>query len=192
MDKQFLEFWGNFMINSAKGQKQLEDMTKWMSQGLSGFDEMTAMFGKFYGLDKLGKDTPAYLKTWDKAAEDFQKSFKDYLNLMGVVPKDEHLALVRKYEDLKKKVADQEETIKHLRMLQGEKWAAAAAADQGEVIEGFQDLVKSQGEQFQELTKSINRFFETEAPKAETPKPKAPKTKDTKKSPKPKSSTKKT
>ncbi|MBE9569307.1 MAG: hypothetical protein IMF11_01660 [Proteobacteria bacterium] len=176
MDKQFLEFWGNFMINSAKGQKQLEDMTKWMSQGLSGFDEMTAMFGKFYGLDKLGKDTPAYLKTWEKATEDFQKSFKEYLSLMGVVPKDEHLTLIKKYEDLKKRVADQEETIKHLRMLQDEKWAA----DQGEVIKGFQNVVKNQSEQFQELTESISRFFQTEAPK----------TKDTKKSPKTKRPTK--
>ena len=176
MDKNFLEFWGNVMIGAARGQKQMEDMTKWMEQGLSGFEDLTAMFGKSYGLDNLAKDTPDYLKTWEQAAKDFQESFKDYLNLMGVTSKDEHLTLVRKYEHLKKKTADQEETIKHLRMLQNEKWVA----DQGEVVKGFQDLVKSQSEQFQELTESMSRFFQTEAPK----------TKETKISPKTKRSTK--
>lgn len=159
MDKHFLEFWGNLMIGAARGQRQMEDMTKWMEQDLSGFEDLTAMFGKSYGLDNLAKDTPDYLKTWEKAATDFQKSFKDYLNLMGVTPKDEHLTLVQKYEHLKKKAADQEETIKHLRMLLGEK-----AADQGEVVKGFQDLVESQSEQFQELMNSFKQFYEDSSP----------------------------
>jgi hypothetical protein len=55
-----LEFWGNFLINAAKGQKQLEDMSKWMQQGFEGFDELTGMFKKFYGLEHMEKDTPAY------------------------------------------------------------------------------------------------------------------------------------
>jgi hypothetical protein len=33
MDRQFLEFWGNFMLNAAKSQKQLEDLTAWMKGG---------------------------------------------------------------------------------------------------------------------------------------------------------------
>jgi hypothetical protein len=36
MDRHFLEFWGNFLINAAKGQKQMEDMSKWMQQGFEG------------------------------------------------------------------------------------------------------------------------------------------------------------
>jgi hypothetical protein len=48
MDKYFLEFWGNFLINTAKGQKQMEDMSKWMQQGFEGFDELTGMFRKFW------------------------------------------------------------------------------------------------------------------------------------------------
>jgi len=28
MDRHFLEFWGNFLIKAAKGQKQLEDMSR--------------------------------------------------------------------------------------------------------------------------------------------------------------------
>jgi phage tail tape-measure protein len=155
MDRHFLEFWGNFLINAAKGQKQMEDMSKWMQQGFEGFDELTAMFKKFYGLEHMEKDTPIYMETWKQASENFQESFKDYLRLMGVVPKDEHLALVKKYEELKEKVADQEETIKHLRMLLEEKKVEI----QGELVQGFQEIIEKQSEQFQETMETLSRFF---------------------------------
>jgi phage tail tape-measure protein len=155
MDRHFLEFWGNFLINAAKGQKQMEDMSKWMQQGFEGFDELTAMFKKFYGLEHMEKDTPIYMETWKQASENFQESFKDYLRLMGVVPKDEHLALVKKYEELKEKVADQEETIKHLRMLLEEK----KVETQGELVQGFQEIIEKQSEQFQETMETLSRFF---------------------------------
>jgi hypothetical protein len=155
MDRHFLEFWGNFLINVAKGQKQMEDMSKWMQQGFEGFDELTGMFKKFYGLEHMEKDTPTYMETWKQASENFQKSFKDYLRLMGVVPKDEHLALVKKYEELKEKVAAQEETIKHLRMLLEEKKVEI----QGELVQGFQEIIEKQSEQFQETMETLSRFF---------------------------------
>ena len=150
MDRHFLEFWGNFLINAAKGQKQIEDVAKWMTQGLKGFEDLTAMFRKFYGLDRLSEGAPDYVKTWEKAAKDFQKSFRDYLDLFGVVPRQEHLELVKKHETLKNKVADLEETIKHLRMLMGNK-----GADLGEIVKGYQDLVKKQTDQFQRLMEGL-------------------------------------
>jgi NCAIR mutase (PurE)-related protein len=95
------------------------------------------------------------METWKKASENFQKSFKDYLNLMGVVSKDEHLALVRKYEELKEKLGAQEETIKHLRMLLEEK----KVDTQGELVQGFQEIIEKQSEQFQETMETLSRFF---------------------------------
>ena len=55
MDRQFLEFWGNFLLSAAKSQKQLEDMTEWMKGGLKGFEELTSLFRKIYGLGRLSK-----------------------------------------------------------------------------------------------------------------------------------------
>lgn len=155
VDRHFLELWGNLLINTAKGQKQIEELTQWISQGLKGFEGQDAIFRKFYGLNSLDQDSPDYPKAWQKAANDFQKSLKEYLDLMGVVRKDEHLQLVGKYEDLKKKAADQEETIKHLRMLLDEKGIA-----QGEVPKGFQDLIRKQTDQFQDLMKGFGHFLE--------------------------------
>lgn len=157
MDKHFLEFWGNFLINVAKGQKQMEDMAKWRGQGFKGFEDLSAMFQKFYGLNYLKEDTPDYTNAWKKATEDFEKSFKDYLSLFNLIPRQEYLALVEKYETLKQKAASQEETINHLRMLLGEK-----VFDPGGVIKGFQELMKKQGEQFQKLMESMGQPFQKE------------------------------
>jgi tetratricopeptide (TPR) repeat protein len=150
VDRHFLEFWGNFLINAAKGQKQMEDMAKWMTQGLKGFEDLTAMFRKFYELDRIPESAPDYVKTWEKAAKDFQKSFEHYLKLLGVVPRHEHLELVKKYEALKEEVAEQEETIKHLRML-----VVAKGADLGKIVKGYQDLVEKQTDQFQRLMEGL-------------------------------------
>lgn len=155
MDRHFLELWGNFLINAAKGQKQIEDLTQWIKQGFGGFEELNAIFRKSYGLSSVNEESPDATKAWKKATDDFQESLKDFLDLMGVVSKDEHLKLVGKYEDLKKKAADQEETIKHLRMLLDEKGVA-----RGEVPKGFQDLIKKQTDQFQDLMKGFGRFLE--------------------------------
>lgn len=158
MDKQFLEFWGNFLINTAKEQKRMEDLSKWMQQGFKGFDDLTEMFKKFYGLEHMEKDTPAYMDTWEKASENFLNSYKDYLNLMGVVSKDEHLTLIKKYEELKEKAAAQEETINHLRLLLEEK----KTESQEELVQGFQDLIEKQSKQFQETMETFGSFFQKE------------------------------
>jgi hypothetical protein len=157
VDKHFLEFWGNFLINTAKEQKRMEDLSKWMQQGFKfkGFDDLTEMFRKFYGLEHMEKDTPAYIESWEKASENFLESFKDYLELMGMVPKDEHLSLVKKYEELKEKVAGQEEIIKSLRLLLEEK----RAESQEELVKGFQDLIDKQSKQFQETMETFGSFF---------------------------------
>lgn len=136
----------------------MDDLAKWMQQGFKGFDELTAMFNKFYGLEHLEKDTPAYMETWKKASENFLKSFKDYLNMMGMVQKDEHLALIKRYEELKEKIAAQEETINHLRLLLEEK----KTESQEELVQGFQDLIEKQSRQFQETMETFGSVFKKE------------------------------
>jgi len=153
MDKNFLEFWGNLLINAAKGQRQQEDLTKWVAQGLKGLENFSDMFRKSYGLDGMKEDSPEYLKQWQHATGEFQKSFKDYLGLMGVVPKAEHLALVQKYEELKERVADQEETIKHLKMLLDQRESSEET-----VTQTFQDLMNKQADQFQELMENLGQI----------------------------------
>jgi DNA repair exonuclease SbcCD ATPase subunit len=150
MDRQFLEFWGNYLLAAARGQKQLEDLNQWISQGFSGFEELTAMFQKFYGLKHPDRENTDSAKAWQSATSDFREAFKAYLNLMGVVSKDEYQALARKNAKLQEKVAEQADTIKRLRELLAEK-----GTYQGETVKVFQDLVKKQGDSFEKLMRNI-------------------------------------
>lgn len=152
MNRHFLEFWGKALLEAAKGQKRLEDMAAVLQQGLGAFPYYTKLFKTVYGLDQAAEDSPDYLTLWKQAEENFRESFKDYLNLLGMVPREDYNALARRCEELEEKVAEQEETIKYLRLLAEEKGLGLEAA----TLE-FQKLVKKQGEQFQKFIKSMGK-----------------------------------
>ncbi len=146
MDPQFLEFLGNFLITAAKGQKNMEDMKKWMGNGLSGFNDITEMYKKFYGLDRLPENSEQYTRLWEDSMESFGKSFQEYLNTLGVVSRKEYLELYDKCVELEKRVSEQEENAKNLRILFKDR-----GIDQSNMMEGFQEIVKSQTDKFQEI-----------------------------------------
>ena len=161
-DEKFLEFWGNFLLSAARGKKQADDIGTWTRQyfknmnqimtasqkGFSDLSEFSVMFRKFYGLDQIPEQSTEYESTMRKSTSDFQKSLNDYLGMMGMVSKAEHLALVGKYEKLKEKCENQEETIKHLRMILN---AKGMVQGQGEAVKGLQDIVKDQTELFRNM-----------------------------------------
>ena len=152
MNRHFLEFWGKALLQAAKSQKQLEDLATWFNRGFLGFQDYTQLFKTAYGLDDMAEDNPDYVSLWKKAEEDFRDSFKDYLNLLGVVPREEYAAMARRCEELEGKLAEQEETLKHLRLLAEEKGMGLEAT----TLE-FQKLIKKQGEQFQKFIKGMGK-----------------------------------
>lgn len=168
MDERFLEFWGNLMLNAAQGKKQTDALFRRIQQSFFPFaappprserekgeaDDLWAMFRKFYGLDRFSEQSTEYKHQSQKAMEEFQRSFKEYLNMMGMVPKDEHLKLVEKYEALKEQCAQQEETLHHLKML-----LKAKDGGQGEILSSFDSLLKNQRELFQNMMQGMGRGF---------------------------------
>lgn len=155
MERQFLEFMGNFMLSAARGQKQLEDMARWMGSGFSGFEELSTLFRKIYRLETPQKESADAQSLWRDAMEHFSASFREYLSLFGVVPREEYLALVRKVEELKERIESQDETIIHLRSLLAE----AGREGPRSVAGRFEDLARLQGEQFQSLMDSLAQVF---------------------------------
>lgn len=157
MDEKFLEFWGNLLINTAKQKRQQEDVSNLMQrsletfsqfshQGVRGFEEIWGMFRKFYGLEHISERSTEYQTMVKKAAEDFQTSFDDYLSMMGMVSKKDHLTLVEKYEKLKAKCEDQEETVRHLRMLLDD-----VKERKEDTAGNLQGIMKDQAELFQKI-----------------------------------------
>lgn len=161
MNRHFLEFWGKALLEAARNQKQLEDFAKWFQGGFLGLQDYTQLFKSAYGLDEVTEDSPDYFSLWKKAEEDFRRSFQDYLNLLGVVPREEYATLARECEQLKEKVAQQEETIQHLRRLTEEKGLGLEAT----TLE-FQSLIKKQGEQFQKFIQGLGEAAQSEGKKA--------------------------
>ena len=161
MNRHFLEFWGKALLEAARSQKQMEDLATWFQRGFLGCQDYTQIFRAAYGLDKTAEDSPDFLALWKKAEEDFRDSFRDYLNLLGMVPREEYDALVRQYEELQAKVGEQEETIKHLRLLLNEKGMGLEAT----TLE-FQQLIQKQGEQFQKFVQSLGESVTPEGKKA--------------------------
>ena len=151
MDKHFLEFWGNLLLAAAKGQAQLQDLSHWMDQGMSGSQPLNELFRKFYGVDR---QTQAADPLFETARRAFEEAFRAYLKALGAVPQSDYAVLEKQREALQKITDEQEALIRKLRLELSESRLA-----QGDVVRGFQELVQVQSEQFQKLTESVGGFF---------------------------------
>ena len=78
---------------------------------------------------------------------------------MGWSPGKSTAALARQYEELQAKAAEQEETIKLLRLLLEEKGLGLAANS----LE-LQKLIEKQGEQFQKFIQGLDEAVKSEKP----------------------------
>ncbi len=162
MNKEFLEFWGKFLLDAAKGQKQLEEFSRWITGGFREFGDLTEQFKKVYGLDKLSEDDPEYPSLWEKSVKDFRETFKEYLELFNLVPREKYDELARQCEELKEKVRLQEEKIKQLERLLGER-----GIDYVNMAGEFQKLIEKQAKDFQKVLNSFaNPFRETDSEKS--------------------------
>lgn len=175
MDEKFLEFWGSLLLNAARSKKQTDHMLRWMQNGfpnldesssdkqIPDFSELSRIFRKLYGLDSISPCNDDYKELSGKALKDFQKSFTDYLALMGIVSKQEHLSLVEKYENLKVRCAEQEETIKHLKMLINAKGTSHA-----ELSSNFENIFKNQGELFRKIMTDFGQYYNKTEPQKDS------------------------
>jgi serine phosphatase RsbU (regulator of sigma subunit) len=145
MDPKFLEFWGNALLGAARGEKQLGDVTRWFSQGFKGAEELTRQFAGLYGLTPGSDEKTPDSADWRQASDSFRQSFRQFLDMLEVVPRSEHQELVEKYEALREKSERQEQAIDRLEKLLAEKVTGS------EAVNGFQELMQEQSKQFQDL-----------------------------------------
>lgn len=157
MDKQFLEFWGNLLLSAAKGQRQLDEFSRWMAQGMRGFRDLTDMFRHFYALDGEGAGED---ERWNSARNAFATAYRAYLDSLGAVPRSELTALEKQCAALQKTVEERETALRRLRLELSERSMA-----QGDVVRGFQELIQIQREQFKQVAESFNRFFADQGPR---------------------------
>jgi hypothetical protein len=165
VDRKFLEFWGNALLNAAKGQEQVENLNRLVQDGFKTFEQQLSLFQKLYDLDKKPDPSIPYTEMWAKAASDFTKSYQEFLGFMGVVPREDYEALSREHEALKNKFAALEE-----RQRRGRAKSSDKEIDPSEVVKGFEGLMKKQAEQFQALMASYGKLYEEKKPGKESTK----------------------
>jgi hypothetical protein len=151
-DPKFLEFWGNYLIAVAQGQKQLQSLSRLMHQNFQGWEDLTALFKKSYGLETLAPDSPAFQEAWKKATAEFRQSFKETFRAMGWVPEEQYRELAAENKMLQQKISQQDGIIRRLQTLMNEK-----GLDQSRALEVFRDLIDRQGQEFQKLMNALSQ-----------------------------------
>lgn len=165
MDKKFLEFWGNLLLQAAKGQEQMENISKWLAQGSQGtqgtsaVQSLTDQFKRVYNLDSTAATaTTDQRVAMQQATDRFNKAYEEYLGLLSVVPKARFRELESKNELLQKEVARLQQELDRLR---GAPEGAGGQAD--ETITDFNALLQKQQRQLEDLTRQFKRFWNEQA-----------------------------
>jgi hypothetical protein len=182
MDQPIYKFWEDQFMNLEQTRKQIEDMTKWIMEGFSGFEVPQEPLGKFWDIDFWSAEAQNYMKLWGATAEDFKKHLTYYLDMLGWVPKDEHSELIKQYNRLNEKVAnqakeiakqkemvtDQKELVKALKKeVSGEKSKVSKQkkivadqkekiADQKKIVADLKKETSDQNKSIKQLQKQIN------------------------------------
>jgi len=189
MDKNFLEFWGNYLLSLVQtgqklaGETFYEDVfkywsgfmkdqktTDWLFSPSGYFEKQIEIFRKCYGLKE--DSSPDYITGARQASEQFQKSLKEFISAFDVVPREEYEQLKKNYHELQEKSNGQDETIRQLRM----KLLVKGAEEIG-AASGIQEMIKTQTEQFSALMDSLGSIYSGSPAKRDIPeKTKKPKT----------------
>ena len=154
MDSQFYEFWGQFLINVAQGQKQVEEMSSWMKKGYAGADDLAKLFRRCYGLNAADTGNAQDPQAWKEAIAQFQDTFSQFAAQWGWVPQVDHQQALEKCATLEKQVEVQQATIRQLRDLLAQKGLGYS-----ELLQHMQGALKDQNDQFQTLMESIGSAF---------------------------------
>ncbi len=165
MDRKLLEFWGTFLLNSAKTQEQAERLNDWARDGFKFFEEQLKLFQSFYGVPpKKPEEKTATEDPLSQATANVMKSWQDFMGLLGVVPKPEYDALAEKCRQLEERIG----------RLEADAGLRKTPADPSDISRGFEALMDKQVEQFQTLMNAYGNLYATDKRHRKTSKPRSP------------------
>ena len=156
MDAKFLEFYGRFLLNAAKGQQQIEQFSDWFNQGInSGFKEMEDLFKRCYQIQDPD-DSAQNQQTINDAMAAFRDSFSACAAQMGWVLASEHDALKEKIIRLEQENKAQKEKLDQLNQLLGLKENASME----DFFNQMKQIQNSQTKEFQALLKTFEQVLD--------------------------------
>lgn len=154
MDARFYKFWENLIRQAGSGQVGLDDLSAWTKQSADISGTLMEIFKKTYGLDHVPAGTPDYSDLFESAVKEFNQSLETFYAMLDVVSRKDYLDLEKKYKALKRKVADQEEVISHLKLL-----FKTHPPNVEEGARSLNNMLKSQNESFLKMMDSLAGFY---------------------------------
>lgn len=148
MDRQFLKFWGEFMLNAAEGRRQLDEMVRWMQSGCPPLGGLAERFRACYGLPAAASAQDD--DQWRQATSAFRAALDAYAPLWGWIPVERYNRLKRKTERLEATVAEQARLIQQFEALLGERNMGDMA-----LITRFQNVIADQRQAFEKLMQTL-------------------------------------
>lgn len=157
MDANFLELFGQMLIQAAKGQRQMDQFSSWMQQGLKAADMSgpSDYFQQIYGLADISKESAQYTQLFQKAQTDFLAAYGEFTGLLGLVPEKKYEALQQEFEALEKKCQAHETIIAKL-TAKLKKDGDPTADLTGQLT----DLIENQNSEFSKTVKSLGKLFD--------------------------------
>ncbi len=148
MDGSFLKFWGEFLLQAAEGQRQVEELTRWVQSGFPSSGDLADLFRRCYGLSAGASSAKG--DHWQEATADFREALEAYAPLWGWVPLDRYDQLRVENEQLKAQLTEQARLIKRLEALMADE-------DMGHMtmVARFQNLIEDQSKAFDKLMQKI-------------------------------------
>jgi hypothetical protein len=158
MDSQFLEIFGNYLIQAARWQKLVEPSSPGVTPGVMDVAELGKMFKQACGIGAPAEPAFAeYSRIWQQTIESFESVFSPNARMWGWIPQADYQILQEKCESLEKTIQKQDQTISQLRSLLEEK-----GLGQIELLQRFQSLIQDQSDEFQTFMQSFGAFLKTE------------------------------
>lgn len=147
MDRHFLKFWGQLLLEAAEGQRRMEDLSRWIQSGFAASEAPADLFRQSYGLPP-GASADGDL--WQKALKDFQTALDTAAPLWGWVPRERYARLERKADEQASRIAEQERVIARLEGLLQDKGLGQAG-----LAARFQTLIDDQQQAFEKLIQAM-------------------------------------
>ncbi len=160
MDPRFLEFIGNLFINAARGQTQIDEMTKWFRGGVASADGLAEMFRQTYRLTPGNEgQRSAEADPLPPGMTDFQAAYEGWLQMVGAVPLNDYRRLEEERDALRK---ENEEQARMIRYLSG---VVTGEGDvQSTTMEALKELTENQTRQFGDLVRAFGEYLEDRTP----------------------------
>jgi hypothetical protein len=152
MGKELFELMGKMMQAMAAMAETHQSMSRLfepLTQKGAATDEWREEWLKLF--KQWGMMPPP---AWLKSTPDFFKGLAEFFDQFGLVPKGEQLELIKKYEALKEKLAEKEETIKHLQKLLAEE-----KKKESDLAMSFQELTEKVTGSNRELLEHFLKLF---------------------------------